>query len=202
MNTRIEKYYYKRNFCISLILSLCIVIILFVFVSSPQNDRYFIPFYSEPIISIIDIPITKLEDNRIAFPSTPLLKDNLLVPDQLEILEDIVLNRDNENIFFDKNFVEKQNETKKIYEASSFPFVPRQLLEVVPVNTEHTKGFVNLRILIGTDGFPKEHIVLENSTNSTTLKNITDALYKSRWQPITFGDEEVEYWIQKNYNFH
>jgi hypothetical protein len=58
-------------------------------------------------------------------------------------------------------------------------------------------------LLIGTNGRVKEHIVLENTTNSEKyLANVIKAAENSEWEPITLKGKKREYWIEKTYMFN
>ncbi|MBI3123744.1 MAG: energy transducer TonB [Ignavibacteriales bacterium] len=90
--------------------------------------------------------------------------------------------------------------TGKVYQ--SLPFAPRQVLEVLPDNTNETKGYIILALRIGTDGKVQEHKVLMNSMNDSALLNkVLEAANKSRWQSVKMEGEKVEYWIEKTYRF-
>ena len=85
----------------------------------------------------------------------------------------------------------------------SLPFVPRQILEVVPQNVEGVKGTIILVLKIGTDGFVKEDKIIYNTTNNfECLKNTIDAAYKSRWEQIKIEGKQILYWIEKTYKFN
>jgi hypothetical protein len=85
----------------------------------------------------------------------------------------------------------------------SLPFVPRQILEVVPQNVEGVKGTIILVLKIGTDGFVKEDKIIYNTTNnSECLKNTIEAAYKSRWEQIKIEGKQIQYWIEKTYKFN
>lgn len=90
--------------------------------------------------------------------------------------------------------------TGKVYQ--SLPFVPRQILEVLPDNANETKGYIILALRIGTDGKVQEHKVLLNSMNDAELlQKVLEAAQKSRWQKVKMEGEKVEYWIEKKYRF-
>lgn len=85
----------------------------------------------------------------------------------------------------------------------SLPFIPRQILEVVPQNVDGVKGTIILILKIGTDGFVKEDKIIYNTTNSTEcLKNTIDAAHKSRWEQIKIEGKQIQYWIEKTYKFN
>lgn len=84
------------------------------------------------------------------------------------------------------------------------PFIPRQILEVVPEKPGGSiEGEIDLILRIGTDGLVKEHRVNSNTTNSYSyLNNVIKAAYKSRWEAVTYKGGRVEYWIEKKYSFN
>lgn len=203
MCNKVDKYFYKRNILISTLLSLCLLIILFYTVPSKDNI-YELSKYSEPIITLLDIPHIVPSHQIEIKPATPILSADYFTIETPEILDDVeiaeVINK-NEIVVGSNNLSNLQN--NNIYESSVFPFIPRQLIEVVPQNKDKISGYIKLKILIGDDGFPKQHLVLENSINSISIvKDITDALYKSRWQVVTIDNEKIEYWIEKIYSFN
>jgi hypothetical protein len=91
--------------------------------------------------------------------------------------------------------------TGRVYK--SLPFIPRQILEVLPDNSDGVKGYIILALRISIDGKAKEHKVMMNSVdNSSSLQKVIEAAYKSRWQPVKMDGEKVEYWIEKTYMFN
>ncbi|MCL6098635.1 MAG: hypothetical protein M1391_08675 [Bacteroidetes bacterium] len=83
------------------------------------------------------------------------------------------------------------------------PFVPRQILEVIPQNVEGANGEIVLLLKIGIDGIVKEHKIVMNTTgDNTVLKHVLDAAYKSRWEKIKMEGRQVEYWIEKTYRYN
>ncbi len=85
----------------------------------------------------------------------------------------------------------------------SLPFIPRQILEVVPQNVDGAKGTIILILKIGTDGFVKENkIIYDTTNNAECLKNTIDAAHKSRWEQIKIEGKQIQYWIEKTYKFN
>jgi len=85
----------------------------------------------------------------------------------------------------------------------SLPFVPRQILEVLPLNVDEEKGEILLLLKIGKDGSVKEHKVIINTLENTLgLKNVLEAAYKSRWEKLKMEGMQIEYWIEKKYRFN
>ncbi|MCL6098397.1 MAG: energy transducer TonB [Bacteroidetes bacterium] len=83
------------------------------------------------------------------------------------------------------------------------PFVPRQILEVIPQNVEGANGEIVLLLKIGIDGIVKEYKVVMNTTgDSEVLKHVLEAAYKSRWEKIKMDGRQVEYWIEKTYRYN
>ena len=87
--------------------------------------------------------------------------------------------------------------------SRSLPFVPRQILEVLPQNVEEEKGEIMLLLKIGKDGSVKEHKVIINTIeNPASLKNVLEAAYKSRWEKLKMEGNQIEYWVEKKYRFN
>ena len=83
------------------------------------------------------------------------------------------------------------------------PFMPGQILEVIPQNVEGTNGEIVLLLKIGIDGIVKEHKVVMNTTgDSEVLKHVLEAAYKSRWEKIKMDGRQIEYWIEKTYRYN
>lgn len=86
---------------------------------------------------------------------------------------------------------------------NALPFIPRQILEVLPQNVEGAKGEIILMLKISVDGSVKEHKVIYNTTDDQLcLKNTLEAAYKSRWEKIKMEGTKIEYWIEKTYKFN
>lgn len=84
------------------------------------------------------------------------------------------------------------------------PFIPRQVLEVVPEKPEdNLEGEIDLVLRIGTDGRVQEHRVSSNTTNSYKyLNSVIKAAYRSKWEAVTYQGGKVEYWIEKKYSIN
>ena len=84
------------------------------------------------------------------------------------------------------------------------PFVPRQILEVLPQNVDKdAKGFVELSLKIGTDGHVIEHKIIDNTTGSQqVLQSVITAAYKSKWEPVKINNNKIVYWVEKTYSFN
>lgn len=201
-----DKINYRRNFSIGVNISLLLCIILLLVYPSVKNEKKMIPYFSEPIITIADIPRTNHESlppssNPYSPPVSNMfepINEPELLPD-LEIKEILL----NDNTQFDNKVKKGEGKNTGVYEVSSLPFIPRQILEVVPQNTDGIKGLIKVKVLVGIDGYIKQYKVLSNSTNSIIVQNnVVEAVSKSRWQPITFEGEKIEYWIEKTYRFN
>lgn len=207
MKLREDKINYKRNSEVALVLSLIIVILLFITFPQFNNNGKEIPYFNEPVITILDIPNTG-QSNHSGFapPPLPEIPSQFIPIDEPEILEDISVKEDKS----DKNSSENSGNSKfskdasqRIYEASSFPFVPRQLVEVVPEKVDGAEGAIKLKLLIGKEGYVVKHEIVINSTNnSKCITFVVNAVYKSRWQPVFFDGEKVDYWLEKTYVFN
>lgn len=200
-----DKIHYTRNLKFGINISLVIAIILFFVFPDIKNESNEIPYFPEPIISIADIPST----SHSSLPSPPRpavpLISNLYQPiDEPEALPDLELRKN--NISANKEGNSKGRTTgnqKGVYEASSLPFIPRQILEVVPQKISGFEGLIKVKVLIGIDGYVKQYKVINSSTESElVINNVLEAITKSRWQPITFDGQKIEYWIEKTYTFN
>lgn len=199
-----DKTYYKRNFKLSIIVSLIITIAFFLFFPEIKVVKKEIPFFPEPVITLIDIPITKLSLSPAApKPASPVVSLLFIPSDEPEVSP-----VNNESSLPTEPGINGDGQSKRdsengAYEASSFPFVPRQILEVFPKQVTGHSGFVKLRVLIGVDGYVRQQIIIDKSTDSEEMiTNVTEAVSKSRWQPVTIEGEKVEYWIEKTYTFN
>lgn len=205
MRFKEDEILYKRNYMISMIISLVICISGFVLFPKLKVEMKKVPYFPEPVITVLDIPLTQQTiQSPPPLPSAPSISSLLEPINEPEPLPDVKIYE------AAVDFEEEKNESGKIvniktpgvFETSSLPFIPRQILEVVP-QVERAIGLVKLRVLVGIDGFVKSHKIISNTTNSVNiLQNVTDAVYKSRWQPISIEGEKVEYWIEKTYTFN
>ena len=200
-----DKYFYRRNIQVSLIISLLIAILLFNFFPDFQDSKTKLIKVESPLITIDDIPQTiQKKENKISFAVKPPLPA-ILIPDDIfiEMLDNIKImsgdNTNNNNI--DELILLKKENKESGIKINSF--VPKQILEVVPGKIGNNyKGIINLSLKIGKDGKVIEHKVLINTTHSPEcLKQVITAAYNSRWEPVTIGGERKEYWIEKTYKF-
>lgn len=200
-----DKFYYKRNFNIALIFSLVFVIILFYFFPSINHSVTKLNYFLEPVITVINIP--KTGQPQQSLPPKPIaapISSMLLPIDELELLEDVKISDQSTNKGEEVSRANKSiTDNSRTYEASTFPLVPRQLIEVVPEKVDGAEGSIKIKFLIGKDGFVKKHSILNNiTTNKKCVENVIAAVYKSKWQPIVFEGEKVEYWLEKTYTFN
>jgi len=81
-------------------------------------------------------------------------------------------------------------------------FTPRQIFEVPQEINPDFKGKIKLAIRIGKEGLPKDHKVLQNTTNNPQcLIKVLEAAYKSKWQAVKVEGKFVDYWTEKTYSF-
>lgn len=196
--------YYELHIKIGVIISLLISIFLFFVFPKNKTEKKEIPYFREPLITVIDIPNTQQSmQSAPPIPAAPVISNLLILIDDPEILPDVVIKEASTQKNGTTEGTSKGSGKTGVYEASSFPFVPRQILEVVPKNEDDSEGFVKVRVLVGVDGYVREHKILSNTTKSEVcLRNVVNAVYKSRWQPIAIEGEKVEYWIEKTYAFN
>lgn len=207
MKHKEDKINYNRNYEIALILSLVVVILLFIYSPDFNKTTDKILYFPEPLITLVDIPNTQQSgQSSLLLPPIPEIPSQFIPVDELEILPDILLKESNQDKSSSGSSVNTKSSTGTsvgIYEASSFPFVPRQIVEVVPEKVDGAEGAIKLKLLIGKDGYVMKHEVMNNSTNKPKcLTFVINAVYKSMWQPVSFDGEKVEYWLEKSYVFN
>jgi hypothetical protein len=196
-----NKIHYKRNFELSLVISLSILIFTFYFFPNIKFSKEKITEENFPVITINDIPQT-VQDKEIKKASTvKLALPNIIIPDDMidiEILQDVKAMENNnvDNPLILKNV--------KVGETIKNNFVPKQILEVVPDKAGNSFiGVINLSLKIGKDGKVVRHKVISNTTNSAEcLQKVISAAYSSKWEPMMIEGEKKEYWVEKTYKFN
>ncbi len=200
---KILKKEYRLHFEISLISSLLLCIFLFLFfpgISPPSNPS---PVYQSFLITLNDLTQNTVQ-SKISNSKPP--EPKIFIPDivdEPEILPDekIISSGKSEN---SGNGIGSSNiSVKNGLDAPELPFVPKQILEVLPnSNNDDITGFIDIRLKIGTDGKVIEHKVIENTTGSKQyLQSVIAAAYKSRWEPIKINNNKIVYWVEKTYTF-
>jgi len=176
--------------------------LLFIFFPNIRIKEKIIPV-TEVIFSTEDIPATIQNENKESTGhntfKTPVIAIKP-INDDTEILGDAEVK---ENSSMVHNIRGNGKDRSGEDENSNITFIPRQIKEVLPrESNEKVKGFIKLSLMIGKDGKVKRYILLYNSTNSIEcLNNVLDALHRSRWQVARLDGREIEYWIEKTYNF-
>ncbi len=200
-----EKIHYSRDFKIALIISLSIVILLFLFFPHDLGKKKTLSGNNSIIFTVNDIPPTiqssGTRQKTVQLPHVPAI----LIPsdiEQPELLKDVEITGN--NLKTDITGTNGELSSGKSKTSASLPFVPRQILEVMPKKVDkNVNGYIKLSLKIGTDGKVESYIVLINTTNcSQCLKNVLTAVLKSRWQPATVNGNKIEYWVEKSYNFN
>jgi hypothetical protein len=193
-----EHNHYSRNIKISLILSELLIICVFLF--SPEINQNKIKKYSEPLIFIDDIPITIQPVRNISIePKTPEIFINAEI-DEPVILDDIVFSKTEQQDLSLSNNVTDAIKINKAGESSP----PRQLLEVLPdKKSVNYSGSLKLKLKINSSGKVADCIILFNSIDcEDCLKEIISAVYKSQWKPARKNGSETEFWVEKSYTFN
>lgn len=186
------KYTFKLDKAFLIALGICIV----SFYLSPRieaihKNENAIPFFR---IDVVDIPQTKQLPAAGPRPQKPFLQ---VLPEETEILDDVDITSEELEI----NTFSGINDV--IPAAESLPVQPRQILEVVPQNTDkQLQGEITLMLRIGMDGKVKEERILSDTIkDSDCLEQVLSAARMSRWQPVRIKGQKVEYWIEKSYIF-
>lgn len=199
---KILKKEYRFHFEISLISSLIICILLFLFFPKISPPPKPLPVYQSVLITINDITQNTVQsDISSPKPREPkIIIPNLI--DDTEILPDekIISSEQNESTGKGSSYITSDNSG---IDAPALPFVPKQILEVFPSNTDgDITGYIDLRLKIGVDGKVIEHKVIANTTGSNKyLQSVIVAAYKSRWEPIRINNNKIDYWVEKTYTF-
>jgi hypothetical protein len=159
--------------------------------------------YQSLLFTINDLaPNTKQDNISNPKPQEPKIFTPGIM-DEPEILpdEEVVSLTENENNGNANSNVSVKGAT---FVAPQLPFVPRQILEVLPQNVdENLKGLIEIELKISTDGKVIEHKVILNTTGSQKyLQSVITAAYKSKWEPVKIKDNNVVYWVEKTYRFN
>ena len=200
---KILKNEYKINFKLSLIASLLFSILLFLFFpyiapSSPQPKEY-----QSLLFTINDLaPNTNQDNIAKSKPEEP----KIFIPDIIdepEILPDEKIFQITKNT----NTVKSNGDVSgkgTVHNVQQLPFVPRQILEVLPKNVdENVKGLIVMELKIGTDGKVIEHKITVNTTGSQKcLQSVITAAYESKWEPVKIKNNKIVYWVEKTYRFN
>ncbi|MEW6196175.1 MAG: hypothetical protein AB1521_13580 [Bacteroidota bacterium] len=197
------RIYYPIIIKIGHILSLLLCVMIFLLAPRISKEKKEIPYFPEPLITVLDIPRTdQSSSSSMPRPAVPIISSLFEPLDEPEPLGDFEIKESSKEQASLPGSKQTASDKKGIYEATSFPFVPRQIVEVIPEKVDDAEGSLKLRLLISREGIVKTHGVLSNTLNNKKVyQNVIDAVYKSRWQPITFEGEKVEYWIEKTYTF-
>jgi len=196
---------YRINFKLSLIISLLICILLFLFFPQFAPPDRQPAEYQSLLFTINDIAPNSTQKN-IANPKPPIPK--IYIPDitdEPEILPDEeITSLNNAENSGNTNGVSNSSGNGENTDAPQLSFTPRQILEVLPQHSEEDfKGYIEMKLKIGTDGKVIEHKVLANTTGSQQcLKSVITAAYKSKWEPIKIKNNKIVYWVEKTYRFN
>ncbi len=193
---------YRFHLEISLISSLLLCIFLFMFFPKISPPLKYPPVYQSILITINDLTQNTVQAN-IPNPKPPepkILIANII--DDTDILSDekIVSAGQSENTGNGNRSYASNNSGQ---DAPELPFIPKQILEVLPNNTDgDITGYIDLKLKIGIDGKVIEYIVIANTTGSNKyLHSVIAAAYKSRWEPIKINNNKIDYWVEKTYTF-
>ena len=193
-----ENKHYSRNIKISFIFSELLIICVFLF--SPEINYKKSEKYSEPLIFIDDIPVT-IQSARITLkkPKTPAIFIGEEI-DEPDILDNIVLSNTDKQELSGSNNVTAETKLINGREQSA----PRQLLEFLPDKKNiNYSGSIKLKLKIDSSGKVAEYIILYNSIDcEDCLKEIISAVYKSLWKPARKNGSETEFWVEKSYTFN
>ncbi len=196
----IDKYYYRRNWLLSLALSLLLIILVTIYFPRIDQKKIQIKMTDENIV-LEFVPYTVQENPSKAFgrkrPETPeiILSDitEEIEPEEISIV----------NLSHGKSISEdEQGKADKSELAGSITFAPpRQLLEVLPQKvSSNAEGNITLSLKINNSGNVTDHKILANTINSEDcLQKVLEAAYSTRWEKLHL--ESNEFWVTKSYKF-
>lgn len=202
MIPRLHDKHYSRDLKTAIIFSLSVVVLVFIFFPKLNDKKEKIYIHPE-IFSVEDIPSTvqpqALHNKNFQIPEIPEIK----FPDislRIEILHDVLVGSNNKA---QNNTANTGPLNNKQVSRDNLAFQPRQIKEVLPEKTgEKVTGDIILSLMIGKDGKVEKYILLANTTdNEECLRNVLNAVYKSRWQAAKINGRAEEYWVKKEYNF-
>ena len=205
MITRNHAYHYNRNFKVALIISLCIVIGILYLFPNISNIRSVQSSAGDYIFKLSDVPPTIQSSAResVIFQKPPIPK--IYIPSDIsdpQILNDAEIVSSSSQKGTEGSRTSKTG-SSAVLTASQLPFIPRQILEVLPQKSENKySGNIKLYLKIDKKGQVASYMILSNTTsNSECLQNVLKAAYKSKWEPAIVNGNKVEYWIEKSYSF-
>lgn len=201
---KILKSEYKLNYKLALIASLITSICLFLFFPHIAPPAPPPAEYQTLLFTINDLAPNSTQKNVAnSKPQAP----KIFVPDltdEPEVLPDaeIVTAKTKATAGGNNNSTATGNGST--LDLPQLPYVPRQILEVLPKNVdENTKGYVEIKLKIGTDGKVLEYRIIANTISShQCLEKVVAAAYKSRWEPVKIDNNKIVYWVNKTYNFN
>jgi hypothetical protein len=202
---KILKDEHRIVFKLSLIASLTFCILLFLFFPHISPPKQLPKEYQSLLFTLNDLaPSTAQQNIKSPKPNVP----KIIIPDVVED-PDILPDQDIVSTTMSGGSGNEKGSSGISGEGSTLdmpqlPFVPRQILEVLPKNVEkNTKGYIELSLKIGTDGHVMEYKIIGNTTGSDqALQSVIMAAYKSKWEPVKIKNNRVIYWVEKTYSFN
>ena len=201
MKFKSDKIHYRRNFEISVIVSLVLTIIVFSIYPKPEEKNDTVFYYGDMLITTLDIPHTDQMPAAPA-PPKPILPLQFVEVDDLELLPDVEVEENTLDTEFGEGEVNgPKNPSDEVLQFSSLPYKPRKSYAHVPKITG-CEGEIKLALHIGKDGRIKEHRVLINTTDSDEcLNRVLESMYKSRWMPVIIEGDRFEFWLEESVIF-
>jgi hypothetical protein len=195
MSYNYDKSNYAKNLQTALVISLLFFTLFFYI--SPRLPHLTASNRKDglPKLILVDIPITRQNSKPKPKPAKPIIP----VPsDEADALIDVEIMQEQT---IDLSGIDLDAAPTAL---RNLPFVPRQILEVLPEKPNgEAKGIIVLALRIGLDGSVLEQKVVSNTTHCfDCLDKVIAAARKSRWQTIEFHGQKTEYWIEKTYTFN
>lgn len=185
---------YRQLLYKGLIFSLFLFILIFYLFPKFDQKTTLPEIDHVPEITLMEIPRTvQKKKRRLPKPVMPVIP---VATDETEILDEVTIATDSARALQLPQFIDGA------FDSDDLPYLPRQVLEVLPKKVPGVYGTIVLSLKIDIDGAVVDYKIEKNTTGSAeSLENVLAAARKSRWEPVLFESRKVRYWIRKSYIF-
>ena len=184
---------FNRNLELAFIITISFFIFLFLLYPKFEPDQQPAVYYSPEIILEIIPPTVQSKDKKPPRPQKPVIP---VAVDDFEMLNDIEI---------EHNVPESDSSsTLEFPPGAPLPFVPRQIVEIVPStpSDSEVKGVVRLLLKINTDGrVVKEKVIQGQELGTDIVQSAIHAARQTLWEKARVRGRPVQYWVEKSYRF-